>query len=110
LYGYLRWFEQQADGGKTVLTARHGKDAWEREYMVFDSFVSRAAFPLQYVFADHWLLDVFIVDEATRQQPIRLWLTVLLDAYSRCVLGMALLHEIPCQDFRSRRKVDNLCI
>ena len=47
------------------------------------------------MFADHWLLDVFSVDEATRQQPTRLWLTVLLDAYSRCVLGMALLPEAP---------------
>lgn len=96
LYGYLHWFEQQPEQGKTVMTARYGKEVWEREQMVFDTFVTRAAFPLQYVFADHWLLDVFIVDEATRQYPVRLWLTVLLDAYSRCVLGMALLDETPC--------------
>lgn len=96
LYSYLRWFEQQPEQGKKVMTARYGKAMWEREQMVFDTFVTRAAFPLQYVFADHWLLDVFIVDEATRQHPVRLWLTVLLDAYSRCVLGMALLHETPC--------------
>ena len=62
------------------MTARHGKDMWEREQMVFDTFVTRAAFPLHYVFADHWLLDVFVVDEATRSQPVRLWLTVLLYA------------------------------
>ncbi|MBK8138411.1 MAG: DDE-type integrase/transposase/recombinase [Chloroflexi bacterium] len=68
----------------------------EREQTVFDTFVTRAAFPLHYVFADHWLLDVFVVDEATRSQPVRLWLTVLLDAYSRCVLGMTLLPEAPC--------------
>jgi len=96
LYGYLRWFEQQPEQGKAVMTSRYGKEVWEREQMVFDTFVTRAAFPLQYVFADHWLLDVFIVDEATRQYPVRLWLTVLLDAYSRCVLGMALSHETPC--------------
>lgn len=96
LYAYLRWFEQQPEQGKAVMTARYGKEAWEREHMSFDTFVTRAAFPLQYVFADHWLLDVFIVDEATRQHPVRLWLTVLLDAYSRSVLGMALLHETPC--------------
>ena len=53
-------------------------------------------FPLQYVFADHYLLDVFIVDEATRSKISRLWLTVLIDAYSRCILGMALLEENPC--------------
>lgn len=96
VYQYLRWFEQQPDQGQQVITARYGRDTWEREQMVFDTFVTRATLPLQYVFADHWLLDVFTLDEATRSQPIRLWLTVLLDAYSRSVLGMALLPESPC--------------
>lgn len=96
LYGYLRWFEQQPEQGKQVMTARHGKAMWEQEQLVFDTFVKRAAFPLQYVFADHWLLDVFVVDAATRSHPVRLWLTILLDAYSRCVLGMTLLYEAPC--------------
>ncbi|MBZ0274598.1 MAG: Mu transposase C-terminal domain-containing protein [Anaerolineae bacterium] len=96
LYGYLRWFEQQPEQGRQVMTARHGKALWEQEQRVFDTFVTQAAFPLQYVFADHWLLDVFVVDPVTRSHPVRLWLTVLLDAYSRCVLGMALLYETPC--------------
>lgn len=95
-YAYLRWFEQQPEQGRQVMTARHGKEMWEREQRVFDTFVNRAAFPLHYVFADHWLLDVFVVDETTRSQPVRLWLTVLLDAWSRCVLGMTLLPESPC--------------
>jgi putative transposase len=63
---------------------------------VFDTFVHRAQFPLQYVFADHWLLDAWIVDEDTRQKTSRLWLTLLIDAYSRSILGMALLYEDPC--------------
>ena len=96
VYQYLRWFEHQPDQGQQVITARYGKDMWEREQMVFDTFVTRATLPLQYVFADHWLLDVFTLDEETRSRPVRLWLTVLLDAYSRCVLGMALLPETPC--------------
>ena len=94
-YPYLRWFEAQPDQGRTVATARYGADWWERQHLVFDTFVSRATMPLQYVFADHWLLDVFTVDEATRSQRHRLWLTVLIDAYSRCILGMALLYEMP---------------
>jgi putative transposase len=52
--------------------------------------------PLQYVFADHWLVNAWIVDEETRSQPSRLWLTLLIDAYSRSILGMALLVEEPC--------------
>jgi putative transposase len=58
--------------------------------------VHRAQFPLHYVFADHWLIDAWIVDEETRQKPSRLWLTLLIDAYSRSILGMALLYEDPC--------------
>ncbi len=69
---------------------------WEQLHLVFDTFVHRAQFPLQYVFADHWLLDAWIVDEATRQKPARLWLTLLIDAYSRSIVGMALLYEDPC--------------
>ncbi|WP_201394155.1 hypothetical protein [Ktedonobacter sp. SOSP1-52] len=69
---------------------------WEQFHLVFDTFVHHAQFPLQYVFADHWLLNVFIVDEAILQKPTRLWLTLLIDAYSRSILGMALLYEGPC--------------
>jgi hypothetical protein len=79
-YQYLRWFENQPEHGRTVITARYGQDTWEREQMVFDTFVNRATLPLQYVFADHWLLDVFTVDEATRSQLDRLWLTLLMGA------------------------------
>ena len=94
-YQYLHWFGSQPDQGRKVLNDRYGKGTWESIYMVFDSFAHRATFPLQYVFADHYLLDVFIVDEATRSKISRLWLTVLIDAYSRCILGMALLEEDP---------------
>ena len=95
-YQYLNWFESQPDQGREVMNKRYGKGTWERIFMVFDTFAHRATFPLQYVFADHYLLDVFIVDEATRSIISRLWLTVLIDAYSRCIVGMALLEEDPC--------------
>lgn len=94
-YPYLRWFESQSDEGEAVVTARYGAAVWDQQHRIFDTFVSRAAFPLQYVFADHWLLDIFTVDEATRSQCHRLWLTLLIDAYSRSVLGLALLYEPP---------------
>jgi hypothetical protein len=94
-YTYLRWFRNQPDQGQQVLIARYGREVWEREHLVFDTYVTRAAFPLQYVFADHYLLDVFVVDEATRSQLDRLWLTLLIDAYSRSVVGLALLYETP---------------
>ena len=98
LYQYLRWFVHQPDHGRAIMTARYGQEMWEREQLVFDTFVRLALMPLQYVFADHWLVDVFTVDETSRSQINRLWLTLLLDAYSRSVLGMALLYESPCID------------
>jgi hypothetical protein len=95
---YVRYVAGLPDRGKALITARYGSERWEREHLVFDHFVQRAATPLQYVFADHTLLNVFAVDEASRSKPIRLWLTLLIDAYSRSVLGFALLHEEPSID------------
>ncbi|HYE67791.1 MAG TPA: hypothetical protein VEA58_04220, partial [Anaerovoracaceae bacterium] len=60
------------------------------------TFAKQASLPLQYVFADHCFLDIFIVDEETRSIVYRVWLTVLIDAFSRCIIGMALLEEEPC--------------
>src|SRR5256712_3213628 len=94
--GYTRYIEAQPDQGEHIITQRLGKGMWEQYHLVFDTFVRRAQFPLQYVFADHWLLDAFIVDEETRTKPSRLWLTLLIDAYSRSIVGMALLYEDPC--------------
>ena len=94
--GYTRYIEAQPDQGEQILTSRLGKGIWEQYYLVFDTFVQRAQFPLQYVFADHWLLDAWIVDEETREKTSRLWLTLLIDASSRSILGMALLYEDPC--------------
>lgn len=95
-YQYVNYFKALPDCGQAVITARYGPDTWEREHLVFDTFVTRATLPLQYVFADHWLLDAFVVDEDMRRRLDRLWLTILIDAYSRSILGMALLYEPPC--------------
>jgi hypothetical protein len=95
-YGYANYLEASPDQGKAIITKRLGKDMWDQYYLIFDTFVKRAQLPLQYVFADHWLVDAWIVDEQTRSQTSRLWLTLLLDAYSRAIVGMALLSEGPC--------------
>lgn len=97
-YQYFKWFESQPEVGRKLMNSRYGNGTWEQLYMIFDTFANLAAFPLQYVFADHYLLDVFTVDEATRSRIDRLWVTMLIDAYSRSILGMALLYEEPCID------------
>jgi len=95
-YNYHHWFLAQPDQGRKALNDRYGEGTWESHFAIFDSFAHRATFPLQYVFADHYLLDVFSVDKATRSKLDRLWLTVLIDAYTRCILGAVLLYEEPC--------------
>ncbi len=96
LYKYVNNWERRPDEGKALVIERYGEEMWEYEQMIFDTFVSLATRPLQYVFADHHHLKVFVVDEETRSEPRRLWLTVLIDAYSRSVLGFVLLNEYPC--------------
>ena len=98
LYRYLKWFRDQPDLGKKVIERQLGKGVWEEEHLSWDTFVSVAQFPLDIVVADHWLIDVFTVDEATRSKIQRLWLTVLIDVFTRCVVGFALLHEAPCME------------
>ncbi len=94
LYPYLKWFVANAE--EESIDDKYGEGTYESHFMVFDTFLHRATLPLQYVFADHLLLKVFSLDEETRTNSIRLWLTVLIDAYTRCILGMVLLPEHPC--------------
>lgn len=94
IYSYLKWFV--ASTGTESIDAKYGEGTYESHFMVFDTFLHRATLPLEYVFADPLLLKVFSLDEATRTHAIRLWLTLLIDAYTRCILGRALLPEHPC--------------
>lgn len=94
-YGYVGWFSAQPGEGAKTYIARHGQADWEANFMLFDSFVQTATLPLQYVFADHYRLDVLHVDDEYREALSRLWLTLLIDAYSRAVLGLFLAYEDP---------------
>jgi hypothetical protein len=94
-YEYYRSLTAQPERGKHILDQRHGEGTWDRQLRVFDTFAHQAVEPLQYVFLDHYLLDVFVVDEVTRNRQSRLWLTLLIDTYTRGILGFALLYEAP---------------
>ncbi len=98
VYERVDALERQPDEGKSLIIARYGEETWEYEQMIFNHFAHIATRPLQYVFADYCLLKVFIVDEETRSELGRLWLTLLIDAYSRSVIGMTLTYEGPCID------------
>jgi hypothetical protein len=95
-YSYMRWFDGQPGIGTETYKTRHGQATWEVNFGLFDRFVDKATLPLQYVFADHYKLDVLHVDDEYREILSRLWLTLLIDAYSRAVLGIFLAYEDPC--------------
>lgn len=92
---YLKEVEADPERGKDWVDRRCGEGTWEREHAAWDSFVVKAQFPLQYVFADWYELDVFGVDKEGRRHPYRLWLVVFFDAFSRCIVGWALSVEGP---------------
>ena len=94
-YGYVSWFSTQPGDGVQAYIARHGQADWEANFLLFDRFAQTATLPLQYVFADHYCLDVLHVDDEFREPLGRLWLTLLVDAYSRAVLGLFLAYEDP---------------
>ncbi len=91
---YVKWMEEYPGHADALFQARWG-DEMEKHRRSFDIFVNRAQAPLQYVFADHCLIDVFIVDEETRSKLDRLWVTLLIDAYTRSIVGYALRYESP---------------
>lgn len=94
-YGYVNWFSAQPGEGAKVYIARHGQADWEANFLLFDTFAQTATLPLQYVFADHYRLDVLHVDDEYREVLSRLWLTLLIDTYSRAALGLFLAYEDP---------------
>ncbi len=96
VYRYLRWFSGQSDEGAQVYITRHGQADWDANFLLFDRFVQQATLPLQYICADHYRLDLLHVDDEFREVLPRLWLTVLIDAYSRALLGFFLAYEPPC--------------
>ncbi len=94
-YTYLTWFSAQPEEGHQVYVTRHGQADWDANFLLFDRFVDQATLPLQFVCADHYRLDVLHVDDEFREVLPRLWLTVLIDAYSRAILGSFLAYEAP---------------
>ena len=54
-----------------------------------------APWPLSLVQIDHTLVDVIVVDSATRVPIQRPWLTLAIDVHSRCIAGFHLSLEAP---------------
>lgn len=92
-YGYLK--RRIGDlAPYDVCRARYGQRVAELKFRVSGRGVL-ALHPLARACMDHTRMDVFVVDERTRLPLGRPWLTIVIDEYSRYVLGYYLSFEEP---------------
>lgn len=74
--------------------ARYGRLAAIKRFRSVQSHRITAA-PLERAEIDHTLLDLFVIDDRNGLPLGRPWLTVCIDDYSRCVLGVYVGFEPP---------------
>lgn len=77
-----------------VLRSREGADA-VRLLQAAGGVAPEMVAPLEQVQIDHTVIDLIIVDERDRQPIGRPYLTLAIDVYSRCLVGMVVTLEAP---------------
>ena len=77
-----------------VYAARYGEQAADMKFRNTGKGAS-AALPLQRAEMDHCRLDLFVVDMETGLPLGRPWLTVIIDACTRMILGFSLSFDAP---------------
>lgn len=84
----------KAKSRREIVARRHGPKAARDQYAPAIGALE-ATWPLSLVQIDHTLVDVIVVDSATRAPIQRPWLTLAIDVWSRCVVGFHLSLEAP---------------
>lgn len=81
-------------GERELHKRKHGA---ESAHQMYDARPGKAKIsaPLQVVQMDHTLVDLILVDEVSREPLGRPWLTVLVDLYTRVLLGYYLSLHYP---------------
>lgn len=79
---------------RIVARKRNGPDA-EKNLQSAGGRVPEIIAPLNQVQIDHTVIDLIIVDDVNRQPIGRPYLTVAIDVYSRCLVGMVVTLEAP---------------
>lgn len=75
--------------------AREGSKAARDTYAQTKGHFPGADFPLSVVQVDHTPVDIILVDDISRQPIGRPWLTLLVDVFSRMVLGFYISFDPP---------------
>ncbi len=77
-----------------VAQKRHGQDA-ARSFMSAAGKAPEPTEPLDVVQMDHSPMDVIVVDEKAREPIGRPYLTLAIDTFTRCIVGLLLTLEAP---------------
>ena len=77
-----------------IYASRFGEEAARNKYRtsIGSTYANK---PLSVIEIDHTRLDIIAVDELTGLPVDRPWLTVVLDVFTRCILGFYLCYEPP---------------
>lgn len=75
--------------------AREGNKAAREAHAPLKGHFPGATFPLSVVQVDHTPVDIILVDDIHRQAIGRPWLTLLIDVFSRMVLGFYISFDPP---------------
>ncbi|WP_446443402.1 hypothetical protein [Pseudocitrobacter faecalis] len=77
-----------------IARSRGGQDA-ARPLQGAGGIPPEVTMPLEQVQIDHTVIDLIVVDERDRQPIGRPYLTLAIDVFTRCVLGMVVTLEAP---------------
>ncbi len=77
-----------------IARSRGGQDA-ARPLQGAGGIPPEVTMPLEQVQIDHTVIDLIVVDECDRQPIGRPYLTLAIDVFTRCVLGMVVTLEAP---------------
>jgi putative transposase len=80
---------------RTKLEKRQGREAAENKFDPMLGHFPGADYPLAVVQMDHTPMDIIVVDEEDRKPINRPYLTIIIDVFSRMVLGFAIYLEKP---------------
>jgi putative transposase len=81
--------------GRTKMEKRRGKKIAAENYEPIRGSFPGADYPLAVVQIDHTPMDVIVVDEHDRLPINRPYLTIVIDVFSRMILGFAIYLEKP---------------
>ncbi|HAI7843289.1 TPA: transposase family protein, partial [Citrobacter koseri] len=79
---------------RKVIRRREGQDA-ARDLQGVGGEPPAVTAPLEQVQIDHTVIDLIVVDDRDRQPIGRPYLTLAIDVFTRCVLGMVVTLEAP---------------